>query len=854
MEGLIRIGGRELQRLNEATGTVDNTLQQVVERVPNVYDSSPISINSSTAVFAGLHSLTLQKRFIKVYRDPKYSAGAELDALAQLKMTSAVPRSEAFLMKARGGKFLAIAMDDAGVSLRLYIETRRQQAWSEMQLWTLVGRILETIASVHAENWIHGNISPDTVFILHKSVRLINWSNAVPAGHAPRTPRTATDFTAPESTAPGATGTPEADIFSTGKVIESLIDSREITRAIPDACRSAIRVHLVHPMTEISPKERPTTLSSLVSFVKTQISHSLPKLSLAEKALNHLVHQINMDPQQHMLKLEDERRSIVFASIFEKLHYLSALYVLDHGYTNEEVFDVDSLHEYYNRRERKYREMFAIDRDNQALEDPYLMLNDVFGTNLPYRKQPLTERESSYFYCFRDGLDNSPLETDLVVPTFKDFDINFLFITRGLFGYVDWTNVFVAGGSVLACLTPNATAEIFHGLESSTFFNSDIDVFFTGLTLAEVEPKITAFCKSIERAIRGKKYIVVRNLRSMTIVAEHPARQIQIIFRLFASPAEVLMGFDVDSCAFGFDGSKVWALPRALRALTRKYNLVDMTRRSASYEYRLMKYGKRGFAVATPDVDASRVKRVPIKGDGLAKLITLDSPGYLAKQFHREEMLRKHTKLEVMQLIAVDSAAEPLMQNENSKRYSHYQFLKIPYGKSWNLSRIFEYLKGFLYQVRMGAHYNSSIEDLPYREPYYPDRRREADSICVRGINSSDKLNWNSDEEGDNADNNDEEEEDDPIYVQYRIYPFEVQENGLDKVLKKKLDHFSLNGGKVDFLSSWVTVNPGKQLLMTGSFEPIVSTMEEWIEDAYEGVELGLFGRVEDFESEAEDS
>jgi len=47
--------------------------------------------------------------------------------------------------------------------------------------------------------------------------------------------------------------------------------------------------------------------------------------------------------------------------------------------------------------------------------------------------------------------------------------------------------------------------------------------------------------------------------------------------------AEVLMGFDLDCVTVGYDGKTVWALPRAHRAITGQYNLVDMDRRSTTY-------------------------------------------------------------------------------------------------------------------------------------------------------------------------------------------------------------------------------------------------------------------------------
>lgn len=45
----------------------------------------------------------------------------------------------------------------------------------------------------------------------------------------------------------------------------------------------------------------------------------------------------------------------------------------------------------------------------------------------------------------------------------------------------------------------------------------------------------------------------------------------------------------------GFDGNTAWTLPRGHRALCCKYQIVDLSRRSPSYEYRLCKYSQRGY-------------------------------------------------------------------------------------------------------------------------------------------------------------------------------------------------------------------------------------------------------------------
>ena len=67
------------------------------------------------------------------------------------------------------------------------------------------------------------------------------------------------------------------------------------------------------------------------------------------------------------------------------------------------------------------------------------------------------------------------------------------------------------------------------------------------------------------------------------------------------------MGFDVDSCAVGYDGTNVVVCPRTALAMMTQSNTVDMSRRSPSYEMRLAKYAQRGFEVLVPGLDRDRV-------------------------------------------------------------------------------------------------------------------------------------------------------------------------------------------------------------------------------------------------------
>jgi hypothetical protein len=98
-----------------------------------------------------------------------------------------------------------------------------------------------------------------------------------------------------------------------------------------------------------------------------------------------------------------------------------------------------------------------------------------------------------------------------------------------------------------------------------------------------------------------------KKLYSQNVLAQYPYRSVQIVLRLYSSPAEVLAGFDVDVACCAYDGDRVWANPRAIVSMMRQSNTVDMTRRSPSYEVRLAKYSSRGFEVYIPGLERSEI-------------------------------------------------------------------------------------------------------------------------------------------------------------------------------------------------------------------------------------------------------
>lgn len=81
--------------------------------------------------------------------------------------------------------------------------------------------------------------------------------------------------------------------------------------------------------------------------------------------------------------------------------------------------------------------------------------------------------------------------------------------------------------------------------------------------------------------------------------------------RLYPTESEILHGFDLGSCAVGWNGEKVMMTSLGAFCLSRRVNVVDTTRRSTSYEPRLVKYLQRGFNIITPHLDMSKI---PEKG------------------------------------------------------------------------------------------------------------------------------------------------------------------------------------------------------------------------------------------------
>jgi hypothetical protein len=231
---------------------------------------------------------------------------------------------------------------------------------------------------------------------------------------------------------------------------------------------------------------------------------------------------------------------------------------------------------------------------------------------------------------------------------------------------------------------------------------SDVDLFIFGLDEEQAVEKI----KQIETAIRDSvlhEITTIRTKHAITIASQYPIRHVQIALRLYKSVSEILTGFDVDCSCVAYDGTQVWAAPRALAAFVTQINMVDLSRRSPSYENRLSKYSHRGFEIYWPLLERSKVdptifERTFPRVLGLARLLVLErlpSPNdrdtYLDKrerQRGRPEPPWSRPRRKKLLGNVKDSQPDDIAEWVEEDQVSNYHTFTIPYGPKYTATKI----------------------------------------------------------------------------------------------------------------------------------------------------------------------
>lgn len=181
--------------------------------------------------------------------------------------------------------------------------------------------------------------------------------------------------------------------------------------------------------------------------------------------------------------------------------------------------------------------------------------------------------------------------------------VDFRNVVRNKYNFlngINYEHVFIAGGFV-------------SNIVSDLPIN-DVDMFIYGVD--EIDANMLVFdtiktiVNNIKHANNHIKYEIINCKNSITMHLLGKNRiKIQIIIRLYSSKSEILHGFDLGSSAIGFDGKYVYLTSLGKFAYEFGFNIIDPTRRSTTYEERLIKYLQRGFGIIMPDFDMSVIDK-----------------------------------------------------------------------------------------------------------------------------------------------------------------------------------------------------------------------------------------------------
>ena len=261
--------------------------------------------------------------------------------------------------------------------------------------------------------------------------------------------------------------------------------------------------------------------------------------------------------------------------------------------------------------------------------------------------QPLSEKEfvTQYPYPIHDsevaGIE-FPKTTEEVIQSLKE--------DLADFPWYGEASLVLAGGAVLKHMTGS----------SRKFIASDYDFFL----ITDNEADATKAIRRVHSWVAnryGQYYMMMRSEHAVTFMT--PDRVYQVILRLYgvalvepeATQAQVvatmlqescgdllvtrvlddpmedslivaqatrqhlegieqiLCGFDIDPCAVAFDGSRLWTIPRALRALQSRVIMVDPERQSTTALKRYLKYLNRNFLLALVGLSPEMYKKMRVR-------------------------------------------------------------------------------------------------------------------------------------------------------------------------------------------------------------------------------------------------
>ncbi|KAF5025038.1 hypothetical protein F66182_2906 [Fusarium sp. NRRL 66182] len=372
---------------------------------------------------------------------------------------------------------------------------------------------------------------------------------------------------------------------------------------------------------------------------------------------------------------------------------------------------VVEMMEPYRKYEAKLRFVYAQDRQNPILDDPYLNVVPLFTQDtklITTRARNLEaeseEEKSKYIMALPDD-KRRPHGSPATVANLDEFQKNFNIFSESSLSDLDWSNVVAAGSSVVNCLLPvpkefNTTKRKLREYYHEKFCPaSDVDLFLYGLDHDQAIEKIKQIEQSIKDALLNE-VTVVRTKYAITIASQYPVRHVQIVLRVYKSISEILTGFDIDAAGGAYNGKQVYVTPRALGSFITQINHVDLTRRSPSYENRLSKYSHRNFEVYWPDLDRDQIDPTIFERSfqrtlGLARLLVLERlpttqarETYLNKRREERGRPRAYKNNQMLHGNIKDYHEDEIADWLSEEDVSNYHTFTVPYGQHFHAKRI----------------------------------------------------------------------------------------------------------------------------------------------------------------------
>ena len=245
--------------------------------------------------------------------------------------------------------------------------------------------------------------------------------------------------------------------------------------------------------------------------------------------------------------------------------------------TKNPLTPIPELLKPFNAFESELRKVYAQEPTHESVKDGMVNVVPIFDgheSELTIRARDVdveTDVETSkYIMALKDN-ERKKNGSPAVVTSFKDFQQNFNLFSESSLADLDWSNVVAAGSAVTTALLPvpgrwaeskRSLREYYHEHLAPA---SDVDLFLYGLGEEQALEKI----KLIERNIKDSilhETTTIRTKNAITIASQYPTRHVQIVLRLYDSISQIITGFDVDCACVAYDGSQVYAAPRAIAA------------------------------------------------------------------------------------------------------------------------------------------------------------------------------------------------------------------------------------------------------------------------------------------------